>query len=74
MSAEPDNPVIPMETQMRMALIQERHLSNEYAYMKSIVSSHEREIAVLSAAVVILLIVDYCLIVRLVKVERTTNE
>lgn len=58
------DPVIPIDTQMRMALIQERHLSNEYAYMRTIVASHERELMWLSLGLASLAIVNYYLIMK----------
>ena len=67
-------PVIPLDTQLRMALIKENHLSAEYAYMRGIVASHEREIAILSLSVVMLLCVNYYLIMKMHKIERAANE
>jgi len=73
MGAENDMPVLPLETQLRMALIQEQHLSKEYAYMKSIVASHERELAWLSLVVVILGCMNYYLLTQVSKESHNGN-
>ena len=74
MGLEDNIPTIPMETQMRMALIQERHLSSEYAYMRTIVASHERELAWLSLGLASLAVLNYYLLVKLYKTERPTDD
>ena len=70
-----DEPLtLPIDTQIRMVLISERHLANEYAYMRSIVASHEKELAWLTVGVAGLLLLDYYLMMRLYKMEKRPNE
>ena len=64
MGAEDNIPTIPFDTQLRMVLIKEKHLQDEYAYMKSIVASHEKELAWLTVIVAILAATNYYLVIK----------
>jgi hypothetical protein len=65
--------IIPTDTLMRMALIQENHLKGEYAYMRKIVSSHEKELAWLSLGLVALACMNYYLCVKIYRMEQANG-
>lgn len=69
-----DDLTIPIDTQLRMVLIKENHLTREYAYMRSIVASHEKEIAWLSLGLALMALTNYYLLMKLWKAGETSDE
>lgn len=68
-----DDVEIPDTVLLRMAIISENHLKGEYEYMRKIVASHEKELAVVWLLLALAVVVDYYLIVKVYKMDKEPN-